>query len=796
MLLDTLLQDFSYSVRQLRRNPIFTFTAILTLAIGIGANTTVFTAANALLFRDPVGVDHPEHLIDIGFSFKGQGFGSGSYPDYLDIARRATTLDGVYAHPRFPHAMSLGNDRVFAMEVSANFFSVLGVVPSAGRLMIPGDADTVVLSHRFWIARFNKNPDVIGRTLRLNDTAFIVVGVATDGFQGTGIRSADLWIPLHESANRGVSSLIMGARLKPGGSVGKASTELAAIGKALQQEYPVENKDRGILAESLSPVPGETTPIAAFLVLLGVIVMLVLTIACANVSGVMLARAAARRREIAVRVAIGAGRGRIVMELLTETILLFAIGATAGLAIARGLTSLIVSQLPSLPFPINVTFALDSRVVLFVVGLSLLAALLSGLAPSRQATKADVLSALKDESRQVLGRLRLRHAFVVVQVALSILLIVTAGLFVRALQHAMSGDPGFDPKGVELASLDMQPAGYTETTAPRFLREIVDRVRALPAVEAATVAAVLPGGFEGIGLGALSVDAGTLLSPVWNIVEPGYFATLHMSLLAGRDIGPDDRNGAQDVVILGEAAARKFWPGREAVGQFVQQTSYSPIGLKRRTLRVIGVARDPKFGSLVDGTTGIYAYVPLQQQYLRGITPMIAARSIQGRRLTNEIRAVVTAASPNAPFVTPQTAEDYAALGLAPQRVVASLSGSLGLVGLLLAAIGLYGVMMYMVTRRTREIGIRVALGASRLAVIVMVLKQGMSLVVVGTIAGLVLGAAASQALTVLLFGIPPLDPVVFSTSAVLFAITGIAACYVPARRATQIEPAIALRDE
>jgi predicted permease len=796
MLLDNAGQDFSYGVRQLRRNPLFTLTAVLTLAIGIGANTTVFTAANALLFRDPVGVSHPERLIDIGFSFKGQGFGSGSFPDYMDIARRATTVEGVYAYPRFPHALSLGSDRVFAMEVSPNFFSVLGAVPRAGRLMIQGDVDTVVLSHRFWTARFNEEPGVIGRTLRLNDMSFIVVGVAADGFQGTGIRSADLWIPLHESANRGVASLVMGARLKPGVSVRQASAELAAIGKSLQQEYPAENKDRGILAASLSPVPGETTPIAAFLVLLGVIVMLVLAIACANVSGVLLARAAARRREIAVRVAIGAGRGRIVMQLLTETMLLFGIGATAGLAIARGLTSLIVSQLPNLPFPISVALALDGRVVLFVVVLSLIAALLSGLAPARQASRGEVLSALKDESRRVLGRLRLRHAFVVVQVALSILLVITAGLFVRALQHVMSIDPGFDPKGVELASLEMQAAGYTEITAPRFLREVVDRVRSLPDVEAATVAAVLPGGFEGIGLGALSADGVTPQSPVWNIVEPGYFATLHMPLIAGRDFGPDDRNGTQDVVILGEAAARRFWPGREAVGQFVQQTAFAPTGITRRTLRVIGVARDPKFGSLVDGTTGIYAYVSLQQQYLRGMTPMIAARSTHGQRLTNEIRAVVASAAPNAPFVTPQTAEDYAALGLAPQRVVASLSGSLGLVGLLLAAIGLYGVTMYMVTRRTREIGIRMALGARRVDVVLMVLRQGMSLVVVGTIVGLILAAGASQVLSVLLFGIPPLDPVVFSAAAALFVITGIAACYVPARRATQIEPIVALREE
>src|SRR5262245_30943830 len=504
MLLQNLAQDVRYGARQLRRNPLSTLTAVLTLAIAIGANTTVFTLANALLWRKPVGVVNPDRLIDIGFAFKGQGFGSGSYPEYVDIVRRATMLEGVYAHPRFPNAMNIGTERAFGMETSPSLLPVLGVVPSAGRLLVPNDVEAAVLSYRFWTRRFNRDPGVIGQTVRLNGKPFTIVGVAADGFQGTGIRATDLWIPLRESTNRGAAVLVMGARLKPGVSMDQAAAELAAIGRAMRQEYPVENKERGLLAAPLSPVPGETFPITVFLTLLGVIVMLVLTIACANISGVLLARAAGRRREISVRLAIGAARARIVMQLLTETVVLFAIGATAGVVLARGMTSLLVSQLPSLPFPISVSLALDGRVILFVIALSLFAALLSGLAPARQASRGDVVSALKDDARSVIARLRLRHIFVVAQVTLSILLVVTAGLFVRSLQQVLSTDPGYDPKGIELASIDMPTTRFGGTAAPLFLREVVERVRMMPEVEAATVAAVLPGGFEGIGLGALS----------------------------------------------------------------------------------------------------------------------------------------------------------------------------------------------------------------------------------------------------------------------------------------------------
>src|SRR5262245_9696618 len=414
MLFQSLFRDMTYGMRQLRRNPLFALTATLTLAIAIGANTTVFTVANALLFHDPAGVTNPDRLIDIGFSFRGQGFGSGSYPNYQDIVRRATTVEGVYAHPRFPRSMSFENDRVFGFEITPNFFALLGAVPSLGRLLSPGDNDSVVLSYRFWSRRFNNDPGVIGRILRLNGKPFTVVGVAANGFQGTGIRSADLWIPLEESANRNAAVLVMGARLKSGVSLAEASAELAAIGRSLADEFPRDNKDKGLLAARLSPVPGETMPVTVFLTLLAGIVILVLTIACANISGVLLAQAAVRRREIAVRLAIGAGRARIVTQLLTETILLFLIGATAGLALARGITSLLVSKLPNLPFPINVSLELDGSTVLFVTTLTLFTAMLSSVAPAWHGSKADVLPALKNDSRGAFGRLRIRYAFVVV----------------------------------------------------------------------------------------------------------------------------------------------------------------------------------------------------------------------------------------------------------------------------------------------------------------------------------------------------------------------------------------------
>ncbi len=812
-----LWQDLRFGARLLRKQPGFTLVAVLTLAFGIGANTAIFSVANALLFRPPVGVAKPGELVDIGRSRGGGGFSPNSYPNYVDLRQRATTLDGVYAYPLFPQALSLGNaagaERIYGAFVSTNYFTVLGAMPGAGRLFSavdserPGASPYAVLSHTCWTRRFHRGPTIVGQTITINRQPFTIIGVASAGFQGTGVRAVDVWLPLGMVAsvtpqgagmltNRAAAWLLVGGRLKPGVALSQAAAEIDTIGLTLAHEYPEQNRDRGLRLQALSPLPGNSEAVAAFLAMLIGLVVVVLFIACANLAGVLLSRAAARRREIAVRLALGAGRGRLVRQLLAETMLLFVLGEMVGLLLAPGLNSLLSGLLPALPFPIQTSLALDSRVLILTTGVVLFAALLSGLGPALQGSKAEVVSALKDEA-PALGRLRLRHAFIVAEVASSILLVVVAGLFVRALQRVGATNPGFDPHGVELMSLDLSVAGYNEATAPAFARTLIERVRQMPTVQDATIAAVLPGGFEGIGLGAIGVPGGSSpngqrsFSADWNNVEPGYFATLRMPLLAGRDFNDADRQGTPPVVILGAGAARRFWPGENAVGKYVLHQR----GAVERLLQVVGVAGDPKYGSLVDNTTGLFVYLPLQQEYLPGWTTIVA-RSKQGQRITDELRALVASVDPNLPVGTTQTAEEYAALGLLPQRIALAVSGVLGIVGLLLAAIGIYGVTAYAVTRRTREIGIRLALGAPHTSVFRLVLRQGMALVAVGCVIGLLLAAAVSRLLASLLFGLPPFDPVTFVGAAALFGFTGLVACYAPARRATKVDPMIALRSE
>ena len=821
--LDDARRDLRHAGRLLRRDRLFTATAALSLALGISANTTIFTVANALLFQPPAGVVEPDRLVDIGTSGLRGGFGPSSYPNYLDIRERTTSLDGVYAYSRFPQAMSLGGvgtdvgtESVFGSVVTINYFTVLGAIPAAGRLFgradsdHPGASPVVVLSHRFWTRHFNTDPTLLGRAVMLNGHPFTVVGVASEGFHGTGVRAVDVWVPMNMAAavtaqaaatltDRAAHWLLIGGRLKPDLSVSQAAAEMDVIGRTLERAYPEQNRGTGLRLMASSPVPGNGGPMVAFLALLIVIVSLVLIVACANVAGVLLARGAARRQEMALRLAIGAGRARLVRQLLTETVLLFVLGGTVGLLLARGMVSVLVSLLPTLPFPVDLSLTLDGRVIAYTVGLSLLAALLSGLAPALQASKADVLSGLRNDPG-LAGRLRLRHAFVIGQVALSIVLIISAGLFLRALQRAASIDPGFDPRGVELASLDLAQAGYTKTTGPLFARELVDRVRELSDVQSVTVATSVPGGFE-VRREALAVPGvqppnGRFFTVDWNVVEPGFFATLRTPISAGRDFTPDDRAGTQPVVVVSESAARQFWPGQDAVGKYLSQPTHGPQGPTNpmQPLLVIGVARDVQSSSLVDGVARASAYVPLQQQYVSSLT--IVARTTPGRRITDQLRALLASMNPNVPIMTSQTLEDSIALGLAPQRVVASVAGGLGIVALLLAAIGVYGVTAYAVARRTREIGIRIALGARRTDVVRMVLQEGLSLTLIGAGVGLTLAGATSHVLAAFLFGIPPIDPLTFTGTTLLFVAIGVAACYVPIRRATRIDAMEALRYE
>jgi predicted permease len=821
-MLDSWLQDIRYAARLLRRNPVFAATAALSLAIGIGANTTIFTIANALLFKPPAGVVEPDRLVDVGRSQNGQGFDNGSYPNYLDVRTRNTVFTGVYAMRLGAEPLSLGGrdgaERIFGDMVTTNYFSVLGTRPHIGRLFAPEDGEQpggtplAVLSHPFWTRRFNGDPGVVGQILQLNGRPFTVVGVAPEGFHGTTVLTGDVWVPINMvgelSPRRSASILnsresvwlVMGARLKSGVTVRQAQAEIANIGRALEQEFPVENRGKGLKVVASSPIPGNGTPVAAFLAVLMGIVGLVLAIACANVAGVLLARATARRREIAVRLAIGAGRGRLIRQMLVESMLLFLIGGGMGLLLARVMTTLIVSLLPTLPVPVDVTLALDGRAVGFTLGLSLVAAVLSGLAPALSESRAEVVSALKADARGGPERLRLRNAFVISQVAFSIVLVVGAGLFVRALQRAAEIDPGFDPHGVELAALDFSLAGYTSDTGRVFERELIQRVRELPGVQSAALAAMVPLGGGGLGLGGLAVpgveppNGQRFFDADWNVVTPGYFATMKMALVSGRDFTDADREGTPSVVIVNETAARRWWPNQEAIGKTLLQQSFSPDGAEpARTLTVIAVARDTKYRDLGEQPRR-FVYVPGQQQYVPRAT--IIARSTQGQRLAADIRRLLASLNPNLPIVQSQTFEDYAALTLTPQRIAASVSGSLGLVGLLLAAIGIYGVTTYMVSSRTREIGIRVALGAQRRDVVRMVLRQGMMLALAGVAIGLALAAGVSRLLASLLFGIGPTDPLTFGGSAMLFCLIGLIACYIPARRATVVDAMEALRYE
>ena len=817
---DSWLQDLRYGVRLLRRNPLFALTAGLSLAIGIGANTTIFTIANALLFKPPLGVADASRLVDVGRSQDGQGFDNGSYSNYLDIRARNTVFSGIYAYRLGPEPMSLrgkdGAERIYGAMVSTNYFNVLGTPPHIGRLFTsddseqPGATPLAVLSHRFWMRRFNGDPAIVGQTLVLNGRPFMVIGVTPEGFHGTTVLTSDLWVPVNmvgELASRLPPAiltsresawLVMGARLKPGVTVGQAQAELANIGRALEQEFPDANRGKGLRVVASSPVPGDGAPVAAFMAVLMAIVMLVLAIACANVAGVLLARATTRRREIAVRLAIGAGRGRLIRQMLVESTLLFLIGGSGGLVLARLMTGALLSLLPAVPLPIDVTLALDGRAVVFTLTLSLVAAILSGLAPAFHASRAEVVGALKSDTQGGPERIWLRHAFVVSQVALSIVLVVGAGLFARALQRASEIDPGFDPHGVELATLDLSLGGYTADTGRVFARELIRRVRETPGVQAAALSAVMPLGDRGIGLGGLAVPGVELrngrrfFDVDWNVITPGYFATMKMALSTGRDFSDADREGTPSVVIVNETAARQWWPRQDALGKtLLQETGRPDAPDAVRTLTVVGVARDSKYRNLGEDPRP-FVYVPIQQQYMS--RTVIAARSAHGQRLAGQLRALLASMNPNLPIVQALTFDAYSQLGLLPQRIAVSVAGSLGLVGVLLAAIGIYGVTAYMVSSRTREIGIRMALGAERASVVRMVLRQGLMLTMIGAAIGLAVAAAASRLLGSLLFGVGATDPLTFIGSTLLFFVVGAAACYVPARRATAIGAMDALR--
>jgi predicted permease len=570
----------------------------------------------------------------------------------------------------------------------------------------------------------------------------------------------------------------------------------------------------------LSSVPAALATVAAgFLALLLALVSVVLVIACANVAGVLLARAVARRREIAVRMAIGAGRRRLIRQLLTETMLLFMLGGAAGVFLARWMTSLIMATLPAFSLPVDVSLPLDARVLAFTAGLAFVAAVLSGLAPALHVSKTDVVSGLKHESTGPSGRLHLRNIFVVAQVTFSIVLVIVAGLLVKALTRVSRIDLGFDPGRVETAPLDLSGAGYAPGAGAIFARDLIDRIRSVPGVETASLAQWMPGrGGRDVNVlvpGSSPPNGDPYFTGTWSAVDADYFATLRIPILAGRSFTSADQPGTAPVVIVNDTAAQYFWPGRDPIGRMLEWHDQRPGGGEAVTrLQVIGVARAlrPPAGAVAGGTrdrpthgpdepqvravppSSLMMYVPFQQRYSPRFNLLVRARGDQ--RMASEIRKIVRAMDANLPMSPPEPLDRATGPVYFQLRMAASVAGGVGLAGLLLAAIGIYGLAAYTTALRTREIGIRVALGAHVRDVVGLVLRQGLSLVLTGTAIGLVLAMAASRLFVRLLFGMPPLDPPVFAGAALLFAAVGVAACFVPARRAARVDAMEALRAE
>ena len=830
--LDTVLQDVRYALRVLRRQPLFTVTAALSLAIGIGATTAIFTVANGLLLRTAEGVPDADRIVDL--VRKPPGFEPGldllSYSDLVDMRARTTVFDEVFGYQFILNPSSFRIDAsttpVFPTLVTSNYFRALGVKAAIGRVFDPGDSEqlgaapVVVLSHRFWSRRFNRDPNAVGKTIQFNNVPVTIVGVTPEGFTGLTPGAPDAWLPVGMAAVqspegkgieliRRIPWLAGGARLKTGVSREQASAQVAAVGHQMQQTdegnpfvppgmQEFDPKTLVWSVETSSPIPyGMRIVAAGFLALLGAVVSVVLVIACANLAGVLLARATGRRREIAVRTAIGAGRARLVRQMLTETVLLFAIGGAAGLLLARVLTTLLLSLLPAFPVPVHLSVPMDLRVAAFALVLSFVAAVLSGLAPALHASRSDVVSALKDDSQGPLDRHRLRNAFVVAQVALSILLVVVAALLIRGFDNAMANAQGIDVRGVDAVTADLTMAGHTASTGPEAITRLLERVRQLPGVRAAVIADRSPqdGGSRVMGVatapGGASSDGRPPASFNWHVTTPGYFETFEMRLVAGRDFTEADTQAAERVAIVGERTARELWPDRDAIGQYLETmpTLFDPSKPRTKVpMRVVGVVDDrTAAGSLP-------LYVPIAQRYVPTI-------------------AIMAKVAPDEPGIAAAIADVVDDEGLPPLssgpleragdgpvqtqlRISATVAGSVGIIGMLLAAIGIYGVTAYAVTQRTREIGIRLSLGARPGEVVRLVLTQGMTLVALGSVIGLALGIGAGRAISGRRFGIPQTDPTTLVVAAVLFVIVGLVACYVPVRRAARIRAMEALRYE
>ena len=663
-----------------------------------------------------------------------------------------------------------------------------------------GSPSTVaVISDRLWRTQFSGERDVIGKTIQLNGRPFTIVGVTAPGFTGYTIARESLWVPvtaypdgddLRRLARRGNQWLMGIGRLKNGVSIAQARAEMARIGRDLERAYPDENNRHGLSAEPSGALPVVGRPIVSrFVALLFALVGLILLIACTNVAGMQLGRGVDRTREIAVRLALGAGRQRIVRLLVIESVVLTTAGAVVGIAGAREIIRLVERLLPVLRIDVAFDAGIDWRVMTFAVVVATITGIAFGLVPARAAVRVDLASAVKRDSSSEPQRLRLRQAFVAAQIALSVLLVVCALLLGRSLRNAGQIDPGFVVDGVEVVGLELRLGGYDAKTGPAFAEALMSRVEQLPGLEAAASALVVPLTMETEGGRVwLPEEHGDERAIVVsrNFVTPGYFRTIGLPLVSGRNFDASDRAGAPAVAIVNETFARRAWPGKEAAGQRLVS------GSSRYPLQVVGVVRDAKYRTIGEDPAP-FVYVPAAQSYASAMWLLLRPT---GPSMVPQVRALVAEMNPNLPIVRAATLTEMTAFGLFLQRIAAWLAAIAGTVGILLAALGVYGVTAYNVSQRTREIGIRVALGARRAQVLRSVVSHAMLLVAVGTTLGLMAAALLTRVLAGMLYDIRPLDPVSFAGGALAFGALALVASLIPARRAASVNPVEALRAE
>jgi macrolide transport system ATP-binding/permease protein len=818
--METLLKDIRFGLRMFVKNPGFTAVAIVSLALGIGANTAIFSIINSFLLA-PLPVAEPNRLVSI---FTTDQRNPGPLPvshyNFLDYRDKTDLWDGMVAYNFAAVNLnrSTGEGRqLFALVATGNYFDVLGVKPLYGRTFLPDEDRTLgthpvaVLGYGCWQRDFGGDPAIVGQTISLNRRDFTVVGIAPKDFTGTDIGGApDLWIPMmmHREvqpdlamfydARRGLAFSLVG-RLKPGVSLGQAQAAMSAFASELEKEYPKDNEGRNVqlvplLTARLDP-GGDGQTVATSAILMS-IVGIVLLIACANVANLLLARATRRRREIAIRVAIGASRGRLIRQLLTESLVLSLIGGAVGLLAAFWTKDIISSLVPFGGGPNASQIDLDSRVVLFTLAITLVSGLLFGLAPALQASRADLVPTLKGDITVPVGqrgfRFNLRKALVVLQVALSLFALISAGLFVRSLQKAKAVSPGFITDNVVLMGFNLGREGYSQAQALQFQRLLLERITQVPGVQTAAIARDRPVSFgllRSVFLeGQEPAPGGRGVLVQTNDVGSRFFETLGIPLVRGRDFAETDDEKAPQVVIINEIMAKRFWPEQEALGKrfkFFGDADYR---------QVVGIARDVKVTSLTERPRPL-VYLPMQQDYAPQVTLHVRAAG-DATKLVAALRSEIQALDPNLSVLNVETMSERVNQSLQGERTQATLLGAAGVIALLLASLGLYGVMSYMVAQRTREIGIRMALGASRGNVLGLVLKQGMTLVSVGVVIGLGAAFGLTRLVASSLFGVTALDPLTFAGTSLVLVLVSLVASYLPARRATKVDPIIALRYE